>query len=715
MKDHRRVRVRALAALLAAGLVLGGLLVVGDTAAAQMTGFGASAAEAQRRAERLLIDAIQPPLLQELNRDLSREPHVAGGEAQGRVRDYLVRRLGEWGLEPEVATYEIYLPWPTEVSLAVLQAGTGSNGRGRREFTLREETVATDPTTALEQYPWVNGYSGAGSVEAEVVYVNYGLHEDYALLDAAGVDVRGKVALARYGRSFRGIKARLAEEHGAAGLIMYSDPADDGYVRGDVYPEGPFRSESAVQRGSVIGHWGDPTTPGWASVKGAERLDPHRVGGPVPSIPVIPLNWGAAREILAGIRNAPIPSQDWQGALPVRYHVGPGPVRVAMTVRHDDGYKDIHDVLAVIEGTDYPDEMVVVGGHIDSWNAGSGDNVSGTSSVMAAARAFAELGRQGIRPRRTVVFAGWDAEEWGIIGSTEWVEEHAETLRKNGVAYLNQDGAAGGPSFGGSGSPSLKSFLAEAAGAVPHHDGGTLEEAWRTQQGVGAGEPLSMGDLGGGSDFAGFYNHVGVPSLGFGFGGGSGIGHSAYDTHEYMSRLGDPGFLQHTTTSRLAAVAALRMANATLLPYDYERFGSEMAELVVDIAADVRTDAERDAIAGLAEAFRRLQAAGRILTIARERALRDGIGQDAAERANRALIEVERAMTRDQGLVKREWFKNLLFAADYDNGYATIAVPSVREAVRAGDAARTVLEAQDLTDRVDAAVAHVIAAITEMR
>jgi len=224
-----------------------------------------------------------------------------------------------------------------------------------------------------------------------------------------------------------------------------------------------------------------------------------------------------------------------------------------------------------------------------------------------------------------------------------------------------------------------------------------------------------MGNLGGGSDFAGFYNHVGVPSLGFGFGGGSGIGHSAYDTHEYMSRLGDPGFLQHTTTSRLAAVAALRMANATLLPYDYERFGSEMAELVVDIAADVRTDAERDAIAGLAEAFRRLQAAGRTLAIARERALRDGIGRDAAERANRALIEVERAMTRDQGLVKREWFKNLLFAADYDNGYATIAVPSVREAVRAGDAARTVLEAQDLTSRVDAAVAHVIAAITEMR
>ena len=327
------------------------------------------------------------------------------------MRDYVVRRFEEWGLDPEVATYEIYLPWPTEVSLSVIEPAQNSDGWTRRPLTLREEVVPGDPATALEQYPWVNGYSGAGSVEAEIVYVNYGLHADYRLLDEAGVDVRGKVALARYGGSFRGIKARLAEEHGAAGLIMYSDPADDGYVRGDVYPEGKFRSATAVQRGSVIGHWGDPTTPGWASVEGAERLDPHREGGPVPGIPVIPLNWEAAQGILAAVRGAPIPSQGWQGGLPVRYHVGPGPVRVALTVRHDDGYKDIHDVVAVIEGSEFPDELVVMGGHIDAWNAGSGDNVSGASSVMAAARAFSELVRQGIRPKRTVIFAGWDAEE----------------------------------------------------------------------------------------------------------------------------------------------------------------------------------------------------------------------------------------------------------------------------------------------------------------
>jgi len=680
----------------------------------QVTGFAASEVEAQLRAERILVDAIQPEILDELNHDLSREPHVSGSEAQRRVRDYLVRRLREWGLEPEVATYEIYLPWPTEVSLSVFGQAGGSNGAGR-SIPLREDVVPDDPATALEQYPWVNGYSGAGAVQAEIVYVNYGLHQDYAELAAAGVDVRGKVALARYGRSFRGIKARLAEEHGAAGLIMYSDPEEDGYVRGDLYPEGRFRPASAVQRGSVIGHWGDPTTPGWASVKGARRLDPHRPGGPVPNIPVIPLNWAAAQELLALVRGVPIPNEAWQGGLPVRYHVGPGPARVALTVRHDDGYKEIHDVVAVVKGSEYPDELVVVGGHIDSWNAGSGDNVAGASSVMAAARAFAKLVRQGIRPKRTVVFAGWDAEEWGIIGSTEWVEEHAAELEKGGVAYLNQDGVSGGPSFGGSGSPSLKSFLVEAADVVPHPEGGMIGAAWRKQQGLGEGALPAMGNLGGGSDFAGFYNHVGVPSLGYGFGGGSGVGHSAYDTYAFMTRFGDPGFLQHTATSRLSAVAALRMANATLLPYDYERFGREMGELVRAVSRELSSAREREAVDALAEAFGRLEAAGRALALARDQALREGIAKKQAARANAELRQVERAMTREEGLVNRAWFKNLMFAADYDNGYATIAVPSVQEAVRAGDRERTAREATDLTARVDAAVGHVLAAIMEMR
>lgn len=464
----------------------------------QISGFSKSEAATQRQIEAALMQAIQPSLMDELNREMSKEPHVAGSEAQGRVRDFILGRFQEWGLESRIDMYEIYMPWPTEVSLNLLTPEGTSGKWARKAFRLREDIVPGDPTTAMEQYPWVNGYSGDGAVEGEVVFVNYGLMEDYAQLAEAGVSVEGKVALARYGRSFRGIKARLAEEHGALGLIMYSDPADDGYLRGDMYPEGRFRSESAVQRGSVIGHWGDPTTPGWASVKGAERLDPRRPGHWVPQIPVIPLNWGAAREILAGVRGQEIPDASWQGGLPLRYHLGPGPAKVQLTVHHDDGYRDIGDVVAVVRGSEYPDEWIVLGGHTDAWNAGSGDDVAGTASVMAAAKAFSEMVRDGVRPKRTVIFAGWDAEEWGIIGSTEWAEDNRDALYEGGVAYLNQDGIVGGPRFSGSGSPSLKEFLVETARDVPHHDGGTVEEVWRAQQGAAPEAPLRLGDLGGG-------------------------------------------------------------------------------------------------------------------------------------------------------------------------------------------------------------------------
>jgi N-acetylated-alpha-linked acidic dipeptidase len=356
-----------------------------------------------------------------------------------------------------------------------------------------------------------------------------------------------------------------------------------------------------------------------------------------------------------------------------------------------------------------------MGGHSDAWNAGSGDNVSGTASVMAAAHAFAELGRKGIRPKRTVIFAGWDAEEWGIIGSTEWAEEHQEELREGGVAYLNQDGIAGGPRFSGSGSPSLKNFLVEASEAVPHHDGGTLEEMWRTQQGMAPGSPLSLGNLGGGSDYVGFYNHIGVPSLGHGFGGGSGIGHSAYDTYAFVTRFADPGFKAHTTSSRLLAVAALRLANATVLPYDYERFGREMSGMVESLLSDeTRTGGEREALRELVSAFRDMEGAGRTLNTARAHALEEGMNKARAQEANSHLRKVERAMTREEGLVGRPWFKNLMFAADYDNGYATIALPSVQEALEAGESARLIRETQDLTARVNEANLEIIAAIGAM-
>lgn len=698
-------------------------------------GIAESDLHGQAFAEAFLLERIQPSLLREISRTLTERPHIAGSEGQLRVRDYVAARFEEWGLDHEFKEYEIYLPWPTEVSLTLLTppgsgvasspslpvpsrgvGGSSSSDWSERRFVLTEETLDVDAVTALEQFPWVNGFSGAGSVEAEVLYANYGLHDDYADLAKAGLSVEGKIVLARYGGSFRGIKARLAEEHGALGLVMFSDPNDDGYVVGDMYPDGPFRPGSGVQRGSVMNGIGDPTTPGWASVPGAERVDPLGEQSGLPRIPVIPVSFDVAREILAGIGGEALPRQSWQGGLPLRYRVGPGPARLRMSVRHDDAYRSIFNVLARIEGTEWPEEWVVIGAHIDAWGAGANDNVSGTASVMVAAEAFARLAADGIRPKRTVIFAGWDAEEWGIIGSTEWVEEFHEQLHRNGVAYINQDGVAGGGSFGASGSPSLKRFLTDAARAVPHSEGGSVEEQWRAQQGLPEGDDVPLGNLGGGSDFAGFYNHIGIPSTGHGFGGPSGVYHSAYDTYHWMTTFGDPDFERHAMSSRITAIMALRLANASVLPYDYVRFGSELGEVVRQMASDEERSAEeRKALRELNDAFKRLRAAGETLETHRQSALSRGITPEQSVRANALLREVERAMTREDGLENRPWFRNLIFASDYRNGYATIALPGIAEAIRGGSESAIVSEARDLRGRVDRAVDLVLAASREIR
>ncbi len=681
--------------------VLLALLVASPAAAQQLPGYTSSNTAAERTLEQSAIATPAPASAEAHSKALSKEIHVAGTPAQARTRDYVIDQMKKWGLDTEVRTYEVWMPIPTAVHLWRV------DGRAK-ELPLSEPPVEGDPTSSLPQYPTVNGYSGVGDVTGQVVYANYGLIEDYARLDSAGVSVRGKIVVVRYGRSFRGIKAREAEKHGAAALIMYSDPQDDGYVRGDVYPEGRMRPPAGVQRGSVLNVDGDPSTPGWPSTDGAKRLTLDQMD--LPHIPVIPIGYGNAIELLRDLHGADIPDQSWQGGLPFRYHVGPGPVQARIQVRDDRdsaGYKKIWDTFGIVRGTEFPDEMVIIGGHRDAWGPGTADNVSGTVSVLEAARAIAAEVKQGHRPKRTIVFATWDAEEWGLIGSTEYVEDDSLRLLQGAAAYLNQDVAAQGVRFGGGGSPSLRSTLRDVAREVQDPNGrGTVYQVWRDAAGVTGSEEPRMGDPGGGSDFAGFYNHLGIPIAEWGFGGPGGVYHSQYDDFSWMSKFGDPGFEYHATAARIGAAMVLRLANADVLPYDYVEYAETMKRYLPDIDRQLAAEHWATTTAPVAEALYRFGNAAAAFDSVRD-ALLSGTRPSKQKLAevNAALRQVERSLTRPQGLEGRAWFRDLIYAADEDNGYATMVFPSVKEAIRAGDAARTASEIADLAAHFDAATA----------
>jgi N-acetylated-alpha-linked acidic dipeptidase len=624
---------------------------------------------------------------------------MAGTPAQARTRDYVVSQMKSWGLETEVRSYSVWMPHP--LSTRVWRIAPNPI-----ELNLQEGPIPEDTTSVV--FPQVtpfNGYGAAGDVRGDVVYVNYGLIEDYAQLDSMGVSVKGKIAIARYGRSYRGIKAREAEKHGAIGLLIYSDPAEDGYVRGDVYPVGPMRPSQGIQRGSVMNPNGDPSTPGYPSTVNAKRIPLPQME--VPHIPVLPISYGNAAELLRELTGKSIP-QPWQGGLPFRYHVGPGPVQARMAVTTDattNPYKEIWDTFGIVRGSEFPDEIVMIGGHRDAWGPGAADNVSGTVSVLEAARAIAEQVKAGKRPKRTIVFATWDAEEWGLLGSTEYVEDDSLRLSRSAVAYLNQDDVAQGPNFSGGGSPSLRALLRDVTKEVPDpsHQG-SVYDVWRKRANLAADslEP-QMGDPGGGSDFAGFYNHLGIPIADWGFGGPQGVYHSAYDSYHWMSKFGDPNFEVHATAARIGAATLLRIANADILPYDYVEFARTMRRFGAQVDQAIADKHLKLSAAGLTTAIARMEDAASTFSAARDRALTAQLATGTAKQVNATLLEVERQLTRPQGLVTRPWFRNLIYAADENNGYSTMVLPSVNEAIRLGDQGAVGQELTDLAQRFDAA------------
>ena len=688
------------------GLALGGGTV--PCAAQSLKGFTGPASGPERALEARLATYGDSTAARENRRQLSAGAHVAGTPAQQATAAYVLRQQAGFGLDTSRVDFQVFLPYP-ESTLVELRAPVV------RRLALQEPPVAGDPTTALPPWPAMNGYSGGGDVTAVLVFVNYGLAADYAMLDSLGISVRGRVVIARYGRSYRGIKAREAESRGAVALLLYSDPQDDGYVRGDVYPEGPFRNPDGVQRGSVFNGEGDPSTPLWPSVAGARRLPEDSMA--IPRIPVVPLGYRNATLLLEPLRGPSVP-QGWQGGLPFRYHVGGQGATVRVAVWREHGaaaYKKITNTFGTLRGTTWPEELVIVGGHRDAWGPGARDNVGGTAAVLEAARAWGRSAGEGSRPRRTLVFATWDAEEWGVTGSAEWVESVEKTLPGKVVAYINLDDAADGRRFGASGTTTLQGVVRDVTRLV-RQPGDTVSvyAAWRRAQAIPDSAEPSQGDLGGGSDYASFYNHLGIPAVDIGFGGsGAGSYHSAYDTDAFENRFGDPGGLSIVAAGRIAALIMARLGNADLVPYDYAALADYLKRLAGALSAEadrvgvmvdlapVRVAAESLAITG--QAFNaRLGDLPASATPARYAA------------ANRLLLQAEPRLTRLSGLSGRHWQRNLIFASDRDDGYADVPLPGISEAVRDKAVETAAAEADELASRLKEVAGLVSGAVSEV-
>ena len=673
-----------------------------------LPGYTDASSGAERSLEARLATYGDSLAARENRRQLSAVAHVAGTPAQQSTAAYVLRQQASFGLDTSRVDFEAFMPFP-ESTLVELRAPVV------RRLSLEEPPIAGDPTTALAPWQAMNAYSGAGDVTAQLVYVNYGLAADYAQLDSLGSSVRGKVVIARYGRSYRGIKVREAESRGAVAVLLYSDPQDDGYVRGDVYPEGPFRNPDGVQRGSVFNGEGDPSTPLWASVPGARRLPEDSMA--ISRIPVVPLGYRNAALLLEPLRGPSVP-QGWQGGLPFRYHIGGEAVQVRVAVWREHGrraYKRITDTFATLRGSTWPDEVVIVGGHRDAWGPGARDNVGGTAAVIEAARAWGRAAAGGSRPRRTLIFATWDAEEWGLVGSAEWVESLEQSLPGKVVAYINLDDAADGRRFGAAGSATLQGVVRDATRLV-RQPGDTVSvyAAWRRAQAVPDSAEPAQGDLGGGSDYASFYNHLGIPAVDFGFGGAPGGSyHSAYDTDAYQDRFGDPGALSIVAAGRITALIMARLGNADLIPYDFFALATYLRRLTGSLVAEADRHHVAVDLVPLLDATDSLAASGNSFG----RKLDDLPASAPPARfaaANRLLLQAEPALTRDSGLAGRPWQRNLIFASDRDDGYADVPLPGVSEAIRDRLPAVAAREVADLAARLKSAAGLVSQATFEL-
>ena len=674
-------------------------------------GFVAERTSKQRDLEGRFLALPSPKSCEKFSRILTEDPHMAGTAADRKTAEYVRSRLLEQGFEAEIVEYQVYLPYPKSAELTLLAPESYTAKLKEEGWPWDKDMAAPDAVLPF------NAYSPSGDVTADLVYANYGLPEDYDKLAELGVDPKGKVVIVRYGQCFRGVKVKVAEEHGAAACIIYSDPADDGYAKGDVYPRGPWRPETGVQRGSIhhISEYpGDPLSPGWPAVAGARRIEPSQSES-LPKIPAIPLSYGDATPLLKHLAGPNVP-EGWQGHLPFAYHVGPGPSRVRIKLEMEFKDRPIWNVIGTMPGAELPDQWVIVGNHRDAWVHGAVDPTSGSSVVLELARSLGELRRQGWRPRRTIVLASWDGEEFGLIGSTEWVEEHADILSQKAVAYLNVDSAVSGPHFAASGVPGLADFVRILAREIPDPKAKRpvydlwLEKAKerdrkkeKNMQGIlveMTGEEAPVGELGSGSDFTPFLDRLGIPCLDLSFGGPYGVYHSVLDNFYWMSTFGDPGFEYHATMSRILGLGVLRLSECDLLPLDPAVSADAIGRYLSGI--EKTTKEAPAAFSAAQDAARKMRERGREFLNRAAAALISGSPAEMAA-LNSVLVQVETAFIDPEGLRGRPWFRNLLFAPGLYTGYAPATLPGVREAAARGDADRIQHELGRLTSRLDAA------------
>jgi N-acetylated-alpha-linked acidic dipeptidase len=683
-----------------AGLLAGAVgLGAAQAPAPSITGFSAAAAQQEAAWEQKYQAIPQPANIRQFLFVLSKEPHAVDQPYDRQNAQYILAQFKKFGLDAHIETFYVLFPTPLEREVEMIEPTT-------YKLKLKEPAIPEDPDSSDRgQLPTYNAYAADGDVTGPLVYVNYGLPEDYDQLAKLHIDVKGKIVLARYGHSWRGIKPKVAAEHGAIGCLMYSDPEDDGYYRGDAFPNGPMRPAEGVQRGSVADdalYEGDPLTPGIGATKDAKRLTLEQAKDVFTKIPTLPISYADALPLLKAL-GGPVAPEEWRGALPITYHVGPGKAVVHLKLKSDWGIHPIHDVIATIPGSEWPDQWVIQGNHHDAWVNGADDPVSGMADEMEEARALGEMLKQGWRPKRTLVLAAWDGEEPGLLGSTEWAEEHAAELRQKAVAYINCDNTTRG-FLRVQGSQTLAQFLNKILRDISDPETGkTLWQMDRERelsraksdaerQAIRSQADLPIGALGSGSDYATFIDHLGIASADLRFVGAPyGVYHSIYDDYYWYTHFGDPDFIYERTLSQTMGTLVMRLADAQVLPFDFTEFASAVSGYVEQLKELHHTTPNAPAFdfSGLDAGLEQLQKAAADYAQAYEAAARTGavFGKPAAElgELNELLYQTERKTTTAEGLpAPRSWFKNALYAPGAYTGYSVKTLPGIREAMEQG-------------------------------